>query len=241
MTPTKLLQTCLLILSFNGFAQFNLNTEKSPEMNYEIKGSYKRFVKKEVLNKAESMRDLLPGYPDNWITTYVFSEIATYTDGKKLSAMSKNDILSKEQKNLLRLSEVSNHITLTIKYKYRDPLSQLTEENVIQVDMNVIPDNEAEYTNGYKELINYFKKAGTEKLDEFTVKQIKRIHIKFTVNETGEITQVELIKGCGIDHVDKLFIELVTKMSAWKPAQNANGVKVKQRFEFLAGNALYGC
>ena len=241
MRPNTLLQICALLFSLNGFAQFNLNAEKAPEMNFEVRGSYNRFVKKEILNKAESLQDILPGYPDNWITTYVSSEIASHADGKIVYAKSNNHILSKEQKNLIKSCEVASQLTLTVKYKYFERVSQVTENNNIKVDLTVIPDIEAEYAAGYKELINYFKTGSVAKIDPATISQIKRIQIKFTVNESGEITQVKLIKGCGIADTDKLFVDLVSKMPQWRPAQNANGIKVKQQFEFLAGNMLYGC
>lgn len=231
----------ILFLSSIGLAQYSIKTDKPASLSFEVRGQYNRFVKKETLSGAKSMQDILPGYPANWITTYVSSEISALVNGKLVKALSKDDALSVEQQNLLRSSELASKIEVNIHYKYKEPVTNTIENNKIHVTMTVIPDNEAQFTGGYQELINYFKENTLEKIPEATVKKLQRTLIKFTVNEAGEITNTKLIMGCGENKTDRLLLDLVNKMPPWKPAQNSKGQKVKQDFELIVGNGQSGC
>lgn len=45
----------------------------------------------------------------------------------------------------------------------------------------------------------------------------------------------------GKPEVDQLLVDLVNKMSKWKPAENSKGIKVRQKFQITNGKAAVGC
>jgi len=46
----------------------------------------------------------------------------------------------------------------------------------------------------------------------------------------------QLSKTSGDQKTDKLLLKAINKMPKWKPAENSDGIKVKQEFEFSVGN-----
>jgi TonB family protein len=68
---------------------------------------------------------------------------------------------------------------------------------------------------------------------------MKSAKVLFTVNDKGEVDEVIVLKSSDDEKTDQLMKQAISKMPKWRPAENAKGVKVKQYFEFTAGN--YGC
>jgi TonB family protein len=56
--------------------------------------------------------------------------------------------------------------------------------------------------------------------------------VVFTINELGLVENPEISMTSGDAKIDKMLIKVLKKMPKWKPAQTAQGQKVKQKFEF---------
>lgn len=174
----------------------------------------------------------LNNYPN--IVNVVSVDISTVSKGQKVSAHNTSEQLTPEQKKILTTADMSSNIELTISIVYRN----YGEDNEVKegkIAITVVPETQASYTGGdVKELANYFteyvKKQHPTKPDA-----IQNASILFTVTEDGSLSDIKLRQLSGDPKTDKLLLEAVKKMPKWKPAQNANGIPVKQIIHFAFG------
>lgn len=238
--------------SFNGKAvmkyevynnNFGIGRSKSffEELRYEVRGIYSRAITKKQLNGALLISDIIADYPINWITTYVSVEILGTCDGEFMIATSPNATLTKEQKNILSNVDMASDVVIDIKYTYKAPVTNIVENNTIHVLMTVVPETQAEYIGGYEQLINYLKENSIHQFSDRDPKKVKQIAIRFTVNEEGKINDAKISHESGDSKAEKLLLDVIKNMPQWKPAENAQGIKVKQDFEFSVGRNNDGC
>ncbi len=214
----------------------------APELYYEVHAGASRSVIKEKLNEARFFRDFIPGYPVNWIDEYVSAEIKATCSGKVMKAVSENDVLNTEQKNILHSADLATNIDIKIKYKYKNSANDNVEIGTINISatvVNELPEIEAEYVGGYPQMAKYLKENAIDEISETTLKHFQQGAVIFTINEEGEIVNAKISRSSGDPKTDKLLLEAVNKMPKWKPAKNSKGIKVKQVFKFSVGNM--GC
>ncbi|MGE0560671.1 MAG: energy transducer TonB [Flavobacteriales bacterium] len=228
-----------------GDISFKDTVPVNQDLRYGIRAKYRRPVQQETLKKAQLINDVISGYPENWITTYLSVEILATCNGKIMTAKSKNNVLTLEQKNILNAIDLNTDIIIHIKYKYDNPSTNSIENNEINVSMTVIPEVRAEYIipdteakyEGERDYIREYLKENISKVPN----DIEQCMVDFTINEEGGISNVSISMTSGKLEIDKLLVELVSKMPKWKPAQNSKGVNVKQEFQLTIGNAAIGC
>ena len=167
------------------------------------------------------------------VLDYVAVEISITTNGKKLIASSNSELLTAEQKNLLTGLGAGAVFDLKIKYKYKDTKKDEFGPHDYVVTGNttitVVPETEAAYPGGLKNLSEYFIDHVISKSSNKDVNDvIRRATIVFTIDEQGKVINPKLASGSKDAGIDKLLIEALSHMPDWKPAQNAKGEKVKQ-------------
>lgn len=213
------------------------------EVFYYVESRYKQKVTFENLKKANSISEIIPYFPSNWITNYVSVDISTVNNEQEITAVSHSNLLSEEQKSILDAAEISSVIHINVKYKSENAATGIIEIREMNVSLTVIPDKEAEYIGGYDQMIEYLKDNSIDELEASKVDLFQRLSIIFTVNEKGQTENIKLNNTSGDKEVDGLLMELIDKMPKWEPAQNADGQTVKQEFEFVfsLGSGMYGC
>src|SRR6186997_3409548 len=110
LTSATVLLIGLTAFAQNGFLTgFNAGPTpgSSKDLSFWVHGKYDRPVYKEAMNKAKLVSDFVDGYPTNWIDEYVSVEIVATNNGKQMSAVSPNDNLTEEQKNILKSADLS--------------------------------------------------------------------------------------------------------------------------------------
>ena len=210
-----------------------------PELYYEVHGGASYSIIKEKLNDANSLKDFIPSFPINWIDEYISVEIISTSNGKLKKAVSANDALSSEQKNILRSSDLATEIEINVKYKYKNAATDAAEIGIINISaviVTAVPETEAEYIGGYPQLAKYLHVNAISKISESALMHFQQGAVIFTINEFGEIINAKISRTTGDIKTDKLLVEAINKMPRWKPAINSKGVKVKQVFEFTVGN-----
>lgn len=85
------------------------------DLDFSVRGRYTRPVTKEKLDNAKLLSDFITGYPTNWITDYTSSVILATCNGKGMKALSPNDVLSIEQKNILSAVDLGTGIIVNVK------------------------------------------------------------------------------------------------------------------------------
>ena len=251
MKKIALILPIALFLQLSIFAQDDTNNNKwytegistksnfMQELYFEVRGNYSHPVKKEKLNEAKLINDIIPGYPENWINQYISVEILAMRNGNSMKTKGLNNVLSPEQKNILQSTELGAKIEIIVNYKSKNPVTEKIENYMLNFSLIVIPETEAEYVGGYQQLAKYIKENVINKISKTTPTQFQSGIVIFTINEKGEIVDAKISKSSGDSMTDKFLIESVNKMPKWKPAENSNGIKVKQEFQFSFGNK--GC
>jgi len=209
------------------------------DLSFEIAGKYKRSVKKGTLEDSKLIRDIIPGYATNWIKEYVSVEMLAINNGTTKKVYGKDEKLTAEQKNLLNSADLFSHIVINVKYMDENAATGKIDLREMNVTLTIVPDFEAEFTGGKEKMKKYLKENAIDRIDDLTSEYILDCIISFTVNEAGEIINVQLMKSTEDPKTDSLLLDAINKMPKWKPALNSKGVKVKQDFEFKVGNG--GC
>lgn len=223
--------TLILLLPFiAGFSQ---------DLNFEVHGTYARSIKKEKLNNPKTLSDITSDYPASWISDYISAEITATCNGKVLKAVSPNDALSSEQINLLNTADLATDIVIDVHYWYKNSVTDVKEMNDMHFALTVVPEIEAEYLGGNQLMTQYLKENTINKISEAKSKTLQAATVKFTIDEEGEIANVQISKTSGDRKIDKLLLKAIHKMPKWRPAENSKGIKVKQDFVFNIGSG--GC
>ena len=177
------------------------------------------------------------------IINYVFVEITAVCNGKTLKSKSTNNLLTAEQNNILCNADLGSDIHIKFNFNYKNRDIAPGENKIIEGEYNVtiIPEIEAEFPGGFNQITPYLIKSVSSKTSNTNfLKKINTAIVKFTVNESGKITDAKITRSSSDPELDKVLIEVINNMPKWKPAKNAKGIAVKQVFAIpLGGNG--GC
>jgi TonB family protein len=228
----RIIAPILLLLAIAGFSQ---------DINYDVRGKYKHPATKDKLNDARSMSDLIPYYPASWITSYISTEILVTEDGNALRAAGINETLSADQISLLGSAGFGADIEININYLTRDFTTADSENRTMNYSATVIPDTEAEFPDGYQQLKQYLKETAIDKISDKDAEQLEFAVVRFTVNEDGGIANAQVSRTSGDPLIDELLLEAISKMPRWSAAEDSNGIKVSQEFEFTVQGGSVGC
>ena len=237
------MQYNLLIALFLAFAFSSIGSaQDSPaaELNYKVDRIYTPLaITKEALKESKTLNDLNRFYKPSWVKEYITVEIMANNNGQLKKAISKNDTLSQDQKDLMYRSDEGSSITVKIQYI---PDNTLKNNSVKMYDFSFIvdPEIEASFPEGQNEMRKYFKEKAMDLIPDNSFKKYDVSVIKFTVDEEGEIISVHLFQASNDDKVDALILETVQNMPCWTPAEYASGEKAKQEFVLRVGS-MYNC
>lgn len=211
----------------------------SQDPRYQVRSKSSRPVTKVALDEAKLLSDFISGYPSNWISGYVSVEVQVNYNGVVRKALSPNNILTAEQKEILAAAELGADLMIDVIYKYEE--SSYAETKQMRVSMTVTPEVQAEFVGGQKQLSKYIEENVANKMPEVSHGKFNGGLVSFIINEEGEVVNIKISKTSGDPTTDRLFVEALKKMPKWNPARDAKGVKVKQDFIFNVGNAGAGC
>jgi hypothetical protein len=203
---------------------------------FEHSGGRAATVRKEKLRSAKTVYDLVNDRrvavdrPDIEIVSV---EVSMVGASPELVAKSAGRFLSKEQVSVLRNLDLGSEIAIRVQYKG-------TPGNITELEqyLTPAPDVEAEFPGGEFNLINYLKENITGKVSgpARPGDQIQ-ITLGITVNEDGTI-EGNISRTSEDPLIDKLALDALNKMPKWKPAENARGEKIRQKFIIRTGD---GC
>lgn len=210
------------------------------ELKYEVNRIYPYIsIPKETLNKAQTLADINARYKSSWVREYISVEILTSYKGKIRKAISKNDTLSQEQKEIINRADAGTDISVNIRYLPENTLKQndIKENNFT---FSVDPEKEAKYSGGQQQLQQYLKDNAIDKIPAGSFKDYDLTAIKFTINEDGHIIDAHVfepvIQTSNNEKIDDLLLEAIRKMPCWEPAEFSDGTNVKQEFVLTVGN-----
>lgn len=211
------------------------------EQTYRQDEKYFSHTTQRKLRQASRLEEVILNYPKNWVSEYLSVEVWTTIDGKEVSAIGKNDVLTEEQKTIFKNVDLNTSLlNVRVDYNSENAVTGEKEEKNLQFTINLIPEVEAQYNGGYEQLISYLRGNSLDKILDRDHEQLPMTALTFTVDKMGKPSAVQVKKTSGDEFIDDLLIKLVESMPAWKPAKNYNGGVVEQNFELTVA-ASNGC
>lgn len=192
-------------------------------------------ISKAQLEKAKTIVDLNQYYERSWVKEYISVEISTTQDGKSKKAQSKDNRLTKEQKDNLIAADVGTDISVNIRY--------IPNNNFVQNDIKdnnftftIEPDQDAQFPDNQYEMKAYLEEKIMDEIATINFKQYQLTAIKFTIDESGTVINAHVFESSKDEKIDQILLEAICNMPTWKAAQYDNGTKVKQEFVFTIGD-----
>jgi hypothetical protein len=214
--------------AFNSFAQNDLKFEINKVLPFIS-------IQEAKLDKINTLTDLDKLYPASWVREYISVEISAYKNGIQTKASGISDVLNQEQKELIRLADLSSDIAVIVTYI---PNNSLKNNPAKQYDFKVtiMPDKNAIYSEGVEQLNQYLQENSIANIKAGSFTGYDLTAIKFTITEQGDISDIKVAMPSKDTKIDKMLVEAISKMPSWKPAAFSNGLKVKQDFVLTIGN-----
>jgi hypothetical protein len=231
MAKKQILFIVLLLSLGQTFCRFTQN-----ELKFEINKVHPFVsIAENKLADAKTLSDLNKRYPADWMKEYQSVEISTTIHGTKATAISRSDVLTAEQKELLRLADHANEIAVSVKYV---PANTLEDNPVKEYSFNMVitPERSAAYAEGEKALHQYLEKNCIAKVEEGSFIGYDLSAVKFTVTGQGKIEDVQVALPSRNPKSDEIFVAAISKMPNWKPAEFSDGSRVRQEFVLTVGN-----
>ena len=194
----SILTSLLLLVGLSGFSQ---------EFYYAVHGKYTRPIHKEKLSNATTLSDMMPYYPSAWIDSYSSVEVSTVSNGTPMSFASDNEILNEYQKDILRTADLGSDVVINIIYKTENSATRQLMSRIINYDVTVVPEFEAEYLTGSNAMSEYLKVNAIDKIGVKMSKDFTQAIVSFTVNEDGKIADAMVSKSSGDAATDKLLLK----------------------------------
>jgi TonB family protein len=245
-----ILSLLFLQLVFFGFSQSNYSQdilsldiitqeELAPQIGYDIRGFNSRPITKDKVNKAKTLADINAGYPSSWIGEYISVKMMVTNDGMVNKTEAKNAQLSLDQIKLLNQAAIGSEINVEVKFIQKSTVS-ISDVKTMNFSYTIVPDVEAEYPGGRGKMLSYIKQNVINQISEEKMKNLQFASVRFSIDEEGKVVNAKISMTSNDQEIDQLILKTVNTMPLWKPAENSEGIPVKQAFEFTLGNQI-GC
>ncbi len=205
------------------------------EIFYLLKGRPHRTITQGRLLDAQSLDELFPDYPYQWIKSYNSVKISHSSFDQTLSEAGTDQRINKAQKKLLQSAELSSEITIEVNYQTENSVTQELDDREMKITFVIIPEFEAQYPGGEEELERFLKVNSQSKITPEQQQDLWMARVSFWVDEKGKPGNSELVISSGYPDLDDDLIKLVKKMPNWEPAKDANGENVRQKLYLLIG------
>jgi protein TonB len=176
------------------------------------------------------------------VVDYDSVEISAQRNGKLLSASGASGQLTAEQKNILNTTDLGTDVRIKIKFNYKNETSNNNGDKEIKeggLVVTVVPEKEAEYPGGNKQLTDYMVQNIFNKFSGRDIQRVQNVVVNFVINEEGQVVDAKIVRFSTDPQIDKFILNIINKMPAWKPAENSKGIKVKEKFSIPLGGG--GC
>jgi hypothetical protein len=189
----------------------------------------------EKLNEAKTILDLNEKYKSSWVREYISVEIQTIKNGKTKKAVSKSDVLTQEQKDLMKMADLDKAISVKVLYM---PDNTLKHNDIQEIVFSVLvtPAHDAQYVGGTQQLNKYLKEKAIHKIPSGSFQNFDLAAVKFTISEQGQIVDAHIFLNAKDEKTDALLLDAICSMPGWKPASYADGTPVKQEFVLTVGS-----
>ncbi|MCB0634268.1 MAG: energy transducer TonB, partial [Lewinella sp.] len=162
-------------------------------------------ITKEKLGQAQTLTDLNPKYRSEWIREYISVEISTTYKGIMRKAVSKNAVLSREQKEHMKTADTGTQISVVVRYI---PENTLIHNDIKEIDfvVNINPDREATFPGGQQKLTQYLQQEAIDKIPDASFKGYEMTAVVFTVNADGQVVDPHVFWPSKNEKTDQILL-----------------------------------
>lgn len=230
----------LLFLAFTAVNSTIAQDSTTGEINFEVNRVLPYIsISKEELIKADNLADLNRHFKTSWVKEYISVEVLTIHNGVAKKSISKCGALSEEQKSHMEQIDLGSTIAVAVTYLPENNLKNNDPKN-FDFTFTIDPESEATYMDGQSALLEYLKEKVSDQISDNSFERYDLAAIQFTVNESGEIVNPHIFDSLYQPYDDEVvntaLLKAISEMPCWKPAEYADGTKVKQDFIFTVGN-----
>ncbi len=206
-----------------------------------VESRFMTTVTREDLNNAKTIFDIFPPEAVSGVAQYDLVEISIEKEEPlNLKEFGTEVEFNKAQRKLLASLDYSTDFYLRTNIKRKNKYNDELSYDYIVYYITVVPEREAEYSEGLNSLASYLKQKAFE--DKIIIDQnaVKPGRLEFTVTKTGDISDVHLDSSSGYSEMDERLEMLLNDLpGSWTPAENANGEPVNQKLILFFG--IQGC
>ncbi len=222
----------LLCITIQTYAQ--LEIAENLEIN--IQKIYPSFsVDQDEISGLKVISDLNPHFKTEWIKEYYTVQFSAEVKGQMRYAKSKNNIITEEQRSLLNNVDHESKVNISIDYLPDNNLSHNEAKN-FSFDAIVEPHRHAKFGTKEADMKKYLNKT----IDISKLKQVYKPHavavVKFTVNSTGLVTDIQLVESTSSKEVDDMLTQAICNMPDWTPAKYRDGTLTSQDLVLTVGD-----
>ncbi len=198
---------------------------------FDIRNSNAKPITQATLIRAQTLKDINPGYPSSWIadSDYISTNISIESSGDIKSSEGFNEQITTEQKTLLQKADIGTDIRVTVSYMS----GSMTKE--MNFSMTVSPTQEASYSGGKEALLDYINENAISHIAAHQLLDKNGVEISFEINKDGQAVIKELRRSSSDKATDQLLLQVIEQMPRWSPALDSDGNPVKQQFTFVVG------
>lgn len=235
------------VVKYEKLPEINLVGDILDEMWIDLKIPYDDRLALEAKRKQEYSVGtyLYPSLGYEMLIDYDSVEIIVRSKGELLSSIGLGEKLTAEQKKLLNSADLGSDIHIKISYSYKDQENDPSgaDRKIVHgfLDVNVVPETEAEFPGGFNQLTKYLMDNVIHKVDEAKfADNLLQASVKFTIDEEGRLVQATIHNSSGNQKIDKLILDAFQKMPVWNAAKDSKGHAVRQEFRIPFGGG-FGC
>jgi TonB family protein len=227
------MKTSILILLFSCLFSYGF----SQTFYFEHPGSRCAVIKKEKLNQANLVSDLIPGFPDSRKDVeFISVEIISTGDQRTAIGKGTGDELTPEQKDILNAAETGTELSIKVSYRLKPGARGYNsgDGKIFEAEYGITPGpyTEAQFPGGEQEMTAYLDKSIIKKIVESSTppQSAPPLSVAFTINEEGQVTDARISRTSASPETDKLVLDALANMPRWEPAKNSKGLNIKQKF-----------
>lgn len=218
----------------------NLYVKPAPELIYNIDSRYIANITKEKLRNATTIIDLVPVGSTEGLSDYETVQVVLIEEEGDIERVGTSEVLNKYQKDLLSQADYGSNFYINAYCRLKDEAYGVDRNHKLVYFISVMPEHEAEYSEGQDALINYLKSNSRKETLVINEDKLKAGKFRFTVSQSGAIKDVKMESTSGYPSVDEKLLDLLANIPGkWKAASNEKGEAIEQEFVFFFGKQ--GC
>lgn len=218
-----------------------LGLEAEPEFHFAV-GTRFEGIEREKLLLANSIHDFLTKDQMADVESYLSVRIVIIENDRQtdIRIWGEDDVLTEEQKELLRSMDYSSNFTVRADYRELISGSGQLRNNYFSPHLTVVPEKQVEYSEGNEGIIEFIRKQSRAEVAKVNRDSLYASKLYFTIDTVGKVKGLYLNRTCNYPELDQKVFELIQELpGTWTPAENGKGKKVEQELVFSYG--MMGC